>query len=58
MRRATPPVAIAYVTLAEGVTMFTNIIGCTPDDLAVGKGVEVAFEPRPDGLTLPVFRLV
>lgn len=57
MRRSTPPVAIAYVTLAEGVTMFTNIVDCAPEDLAVGKDVEVAFEQQPDGFTLPVFRL-
>jgi uncharacterized OB-fold protein len=57
MRRATPPLAIAYVTLAEGVTMFTNIVDCAPEDLAVGKAVKASFEARPDGLTLPVFRL-
>ena len=57
MRRATPPVVIAYVTLDEGVTMFTNIVDCATEDLAVARRVEVAFEPRPDGLTLPVFRL-
>ncbi|MEP9386038.1 Zn-ribbon domain-containing OB-fold protein [Mesorhizobium sp. KR9-304] len=56
MRRASPPVAIAYVTLEEGVTMFTNIVDCDLDALAVGQPVRVAFEQREDGLTIPVFK--
>lgn len=56
MRRASPPVAIAYVTLDEGVTMFTNIVDCDLDTLHVGQPVAVAFEEREGGLTVPVFR--
>ena len=31
MRRAAEPYAIAYVTLAEGPTMMTNIVDCDLD---------------------------
>jgi len=56
MRRATPPFAVAYVTLDEGPTMFTNIVDCDLDALEIGQPVEVAFVPNGDGLVLPVFR--
>jgi uncharacterized protein len=54
MRRAQPPFVVAYVTLDEGVTMFTNIVECNPDALAIGQPVRVSFLER-EGLTLPVF---
>ena len=47
---------VAYVTLAEGPTMMTKIIDA-PDDIAIGDPVRVDFEPHPEGLTVPVFRL-
>jgi uncharacterized OB-fold protein len=56
MRRASPPYVIAYVTLDEGVTMMTRIVGCDPDRLAIGDAVEVTFEPTEGGHALPVFR--
>jgi uncharacterized OB-fold protein len=56
MRRASPPFAIAYVTLEEGVTMFTNLVDCDLDAIRVGQDVAVAFVAKEDGLTVPVFR--
>ncbi|MEC9344268.1 MAG: OB-fold domain-containing protein [Pseudomonadota bacterium] len=56
MRRMDPPLAVAYVTLEEGVTMFTNIVECDLDALAVGQEVAVTFEEKADGLTVPVFK--
>lgn len=56
MRRMNPPLAVAYVTLDEGVTMFTNIVECDLDALAIGQSVEVTFEEREGGLTVPVFK--
>jgi len=56
MRRASPPFAVAYVTLDEGPTMFTNMVECDLDTLAIGQAVEVTFVPANDGLVLPVFR--
>lgn len=54
-RRATPPYAIAFVTLAEGPTLLTNVIDCDLDSLAIGQRVKLAFETREDQ-PVPVFR--
>ena len=49
-RRAGPlPYAIAYVTLAEGVMMLTNIVDCDLDALAIGQRVQVCFKPTDGG---------
>ncbi len=57
-RRAKVPYAIAYVTLAEGVTMMTNIVDCDFETLAIGQAVEVVFRDTEGGHALPVFRPV
>ena len=44
-RRAPIPYAIAYVTLAEGPTMMTNIVDCDLDAIRIGQAVRVAFKP-------------
>lgn len=54
-RRAQPPYAIAFVTLAEGPTLMTNIVDCAFDSLAIGQRVTLGFEER-DGVPAPVFR--
>ncbi len=54
-RRATPPYAIAFVTLPEGPTLLTNIVDCDFDTLAIGQQVTLAFETREDQ-PVPVFR--
>lgn len=56
MRRADPVYAIAYVTLEEGVTMLTNIVGADPDALSVGQEVELAFGASAGGQAIPLFR--
>ncbi len=49
-RRAGPlPYAIAYVTLAEGTTMLTNIVDCDLDALEIGQRVQVCFKPTGGG---------
>ena len=57
MRRAEIPYVIAYVTLAEGVTMMSNIVDADFDAIAIGKAVEVTFRETEGGMALPVFRL-
>ncbi len=37
MRRVDPPFALAYVTLAEGPTMMTNLVDCDFDALRSGR---------------------
>ena len=55
MRRADPPYTLAYVTLEEGPTMLTNLVGCDPDALAIGQAVKVVMAPSEDGQLVPVF---
>ncbi len=54
-RRADPPYAIAFVTLAEGPTIMTAIVDSDLDAIAVGQPVTLAFETR-DERPVPVFR--
>lgn len=55
MRRAPEPYIIAYVTLAEGVTMMTNLIDCDPDRLQIGQAVKLVFQSAEGGQALPMF---
>lgn len=54
MRRADPPYAIAFVRLAEGVSLMTNILTDDLDGLRVDMPVRAAFgaEGHPDGLVM------
>jgi len=58
MRRVKEPYAIAYVTLAEGPTMLTNIVDCDFDKLAVGQAVAVVFAATENGPPVPMFKPV
>jgi len=49
MERANPPYVIAYVQLAEGPKMMTNIIGCSPKDVKIGMDVKVQWVQTEDG---------
>ena len=55
MRRAKEPYAIAYVTLAEGPTMMTNIVDFDLDAIRIGQAVRVAFKPTHGGPPMPMF---
>ncbi len=55
MRRADPPYVIAYVTLAEGPTMLTNLVDCDPEALAIGQTVRLSFTPSEGGPPVPTF---
>ena len=56
MRRGVPvSYAIAYVTLAEGVTMLTNIVDCDLDSIRIGQRVKVVFKPTDGGPPVPMF---
>ena len=56
MRRAKEPYAIAYVTLAEGPTMMTNLVDCDFDALRVGQPVNVVFKDTENGPPVPMFK--
>ena len=56
MRRAPVPYAMAYVTLAEGPRMVTNIVDCDFDKLKCEQPVKVVFKPTEGGgPPLPMF---
>jgi uncharacterized OB-fold protein len=54
-RRAPIPYAIAYVTLAEGPTMMTNLVDCDLDAIRIGQAVRVSFKATEDGPPVPMF---
>ena len=55
MRRVDPVYTIAYVTLAEGPTMMTNLVDCDPDGLAIGQAVKLVWKQAADGTPVPCF---
>ena len=55
MRRAPVPYCIAYVTLAEGPTMMTNIVDCDLDTVRIGQAVRLVFKPSEGGPPVPMF---
>jgi uncharacterized OB-fold protein len=55
MRRAPIPYAIAYVTLAEGPSMMTNIVDCDLDRIRIGQKVRLVFKPTEGGPPVPMF---
>src|ERR1700746_1144674 len=54
-RRAPIPYAIAYVTLAEGPTMMTNIVDCDLNAIRIGQAVRLAFKPTDGGPAVATF---
>ena len=55
MQRAEVPYAMAYVTLAEGPTMMTNIVDCELSALKIGQDVTLKFVPSEGGPPMPMF---
>lgn len=55
-RTVEPQYAIAYVTLAEGPTLMTNIVDADFDRIAIGIDVQLAGGHEVEGIALPVFR--
>lgn len=54
----TAPYVVAVVSLDEGFEMFTNIVGCKPEDVRIGHRVRATFEILTPEITLPFFRVV
>jgi uncharacterized OB-fold protein len=55
LRRVPEPYCIAYVTLAEGVTILTNLVDCDLDAIRIGQTVKVVFKPSEGGTPVPMF---
>ncbi len=49
---------LAYVTLDEGPTMMTNLVGAPPAAFQIGQRVKVAFHPSDGGPAVPMFEPV
>ena len=49
------PLIVAIIELDEGPRMTSNVVGCSPDDVAVGMPVEATFEDLGEE-TLVLFR--
>jgi uncharacterized protein len=52
---AAGPYAVALVDLREGARMMANVVGCPPDEVAVGTPVRLVWQPLSDGRHLPQF---
>jgi hypothetical protein len=50
------PYVVAYVELAEGPRVMTNIVDCEPDDVEVGMPVRVVFHDTGKGSALYRFQ--
>ena len=46
---------LALVTLAEGVTMMSNLVDCDPSTVAIGQAVRVVFKLSDGGHAVPMF---
>ena len=55
MERANPPYCIAYVELAEGPKMMTNIVGCDLATVKIGMDVKLTFIDTENGPPMPFF---
>jgi hypothetical protein len=51
------PYVVAVIELDEGPRLLANITDTDMDRLSVGDRVEVVFEDRTEGVSLPMFRL-
>ncbi|ARU03931.1 hypothetical protein CCO03_03880 [Comamonas serinivorans] len=51
--KARLPYVVAIVELDEGPRLMANVLGATSADMAIGRRVQITFEPVADGLALP-----
>ena len=52
------PYLLGLIDLEEGPRIYSRIVNCDAEEIAVGDPVEVTFERRSAEVTLPVFRPV
>ena len=50
------PYVVALVTLDEGPSMMTNIIGCPPEQVAIGMRVMATFDDWNEEISIAKFR--
>jgi uncharacterized OB-fold protein len=54
--REAVPYVMAYVELAEGPRLLTNVVGCAPAEVRIGLPVQVEFAKTDGEFPVPVFR--
>ena len=50
------PYNISLIDLEEGVRMWSNVIGCSAEEVKIGDCVEISYDDVTDDITLPKFR--
>lgn len=50
------PYVVALVTLEEGPSMMTNIVGCAPETVTIGMPLAVTFEDWTEEISIAKFR--
>ena len=55
LRRANPPYTVAYVELAEGPRMLTNLVDMADAEMQIGAPVRVVFRRTEEGRLAPKF---
>jgi uncharacterized OB-fold protein len=55
---ADTPYVVGLVTLDEGPTMMTSLVGCVPEQVKIGMPVVVLFEDWTEDISIPKFRPV
>lgn len=55
LRRASPPYTVAYVELAEGPRVLTNLVDMAEDRMQIGAAVKVVFRRTEEGRQAPKF---
>jgi uncharacterized protein len=53
---AAAPYVIAYIELAEGPRILSNVVGLRPEEVTIGMAVEVTFEKAAEGPAVYRFR--
>ena len=49
------PYVIALITLAEGPTMMSNVVGCDPETVEMNMPVRVKFDRWTEEISMPLF---
>lgn len=49
------PYVVALVALEEGPTMMSGVVGCRPENVRIGMAVQVVFDDRAAGVSIPNF---
>jgi uncharacterized OB-fold protein len=52
------PYNVSIIELEEGVRMWSNVVGCAPEDVKIGDSVTIVYEDATEEMALPKFRRV